>query len=160
MTTDYSSCDTSNERYFSLMSPKGPQRAARETCCRAFNESSWQHVIRWIPRNVTFEDRASNSSDSAMSNVSISENIAGIWTNNSTCEIGGKAVGSLDPRYYGFSVGHWEELVLVDTVDIDQLLAQRSPHSGDSPRDHTITSPTIMISRSRSTTSRSTPMPF
>ncbi len=61
-----------------------------------------------------------------------------IWTDGRALptNVGGRDPNSPDPRYYGFSVGHWDDdyNFIVDTVGLDErawLDAQGNPKSAD-----------------------------
>ena len=92
-----------------------------------------------FPRNMVFELRGLSFATMPDRMVVLSQYQRAwreIWTDGRTLptNVGGTDKGALDPRYYGYSVGHWENdnTFVVDTTGLDERTwLQRSgfPHS-------------------------------
>ena len=127
---------------FSLNKPEGPQaEPGTQVPVALSNDPLKTCDPMGFPRDVTFEDRGIQfvQTPTAMWQMFQYQRIwREIWTDGRALpkNVGGKAAGSLDPRYYGFSVGHWDGdyTFVVDTVGTDPstwLDNAGHPHSGD-----------------------------
>jgi hypothetical protein len=95
-----------------------------------------------FPRNILTEGRALSIATIGSNRIAIlyqfNDNWREIWLDGRALptDVGGEKASSLDPRYMGFSTGHWvdDHTLVVDTTGLDSrtwLNGQGLPHSVD-----------------------------
>ena len=130
------------QKMFSLNKPEGPQAEfGKQVPVALSNDPLKTCDPLGFPRDVTFEDRGIQfvQTPAALWQMFQYQRIwREIWTDGRALpkDVGGRSADSLDPRYYGYSVGHWNDdyTLVVDSVGTDDrtwLDNAGHPHSAD-----------------------------
>jgi hypothetical protein len=128
------------KKMFSLNKPEGPQsEPGTQVPVALSNDPLRTCDPEGVPRDVTFEDRAIQfvQTPTAMWEMFQYQQIwREIWTDGRKLPTNVGKSGGPDPRYYGFSVGHWDGdyTFVVDTVGTDPgtwIDNAGHPHTGD-----------------------------
>lgn len=118
------------QRLLSLNKPEGPAfsgvEPGREVPVALSNDPLKTCDPQGFPRAITFEDRGIQfiQTPTAMWEMFQYQKVwREIWTDGRALpkNVGGRTADSLDTRYYGYSVGHWDGdyAFVVDTVGMD-----------------------------------------